>query len=282
MADSITVEDVKAMKVADLRTALKARDLSTNGLKAELAQRLTDAVTGSASTAAAGDDPSGQTSGEATEVANDAVNSTEDLPSELPATAPANGTDSVADAEGKEDTLESIAAPVETSGTASEVVKPTDVNTVDPVPGVVQETKAPEQTMPLADEGEAGTKRKRDDDSSAMPVLPVNDASANVVEPVAVQEEKAAEPNDSVPAAPADEEQPEYKKPKLDAEASETGTDAAGAAGSNGAAADDIPVPSAGGTEAHPAGGDVLQLVDTTDAGSAAPAANNQSTSVNP
>ena len=105
-------------------------------------------------------------------MANDAVNSTEDLPSELPATAPANGTDSVADAEGKEDTLETIAAPVETSGTASEVVKPTDVNTVDPVPGVVQETKAPEQTMPLADEGEAGTKRKRDDDSSAMPVLP--------------------------------------------------------------------------------------------------------------
>lgn len=115
-----------------------------------------------------------------------------------------------------------------------------------------------------------------------MPTVAVNDASANVVEPVAVQEEKAAEPNDSVPAAPADVEQPEYKKPKLDAEASETGTDAAGAAGSNGAAADDIPVPSAGGTEAHPAGGDVLQLVDTTDADSAAPAADNQSTSVNP
>ena len=99
---------------------------------------------------------------------------------------------------------------------------------------------------------------------------------------MAVQEEKAAEPNDSVPAAPADVEQPEYKKPKLDAEGAENGTDAAGAAGSNGAAADDIPVPPAGGTEAASAAGDVLQLVDTADAGSVAPAADDQSTSVNP
>jgi len=157
----------------------------------------------------------------------------------MPAVPPANE-DSVADLEGKEPTLseEKATNGVAVSGEPSEVVKP-DVNSVDPTPGFVQETKAPEDTAGLA--GETGEKRKREEETSAdIAVQPLNEAP---VEPVAAQEEKSEQPNDPVPAAPADVDQPEPKRAKLDNDSSVLPLNDAeangGAAPTN---ADDIPV----------------------------------------
>lgn len=82
----------------------------------------------------------------------------------MPAVPPANE-DSAADFEGKEPTLSEDKASngIATSGEPSEVVRP-EVTSVDPIPGVVSETKAPEDTTSLA--GETGEKRKRDDEPS--------------------------------------------------------------------------------------------------------------------
>jgi hypothetical protein len=189
----------------------------------------------------------------------------------MPAVPPANE-DSVADLEGKEPTLseEKATNGVAVSGEPSEVVKP-DVNSVDPTPGFVQETKAPEDTAGLA--GETGEKRKREEETSAdiavqprqlkryiysgilltSPAPAVNEAP---VEPVAAQEEKSEQPNDPVPAAPADVDQPEPKRAKLDNDSSVLPLNDAeangGAAPTN---ADDIPV--------LPASNDVAKSVPT-------------------
>lgn len=179
MASTLSAEEVNKMKVTELRVRLSwflsplsklfdvdynlrqaelsSRELSTSGLKKQLVERLLEAIQGSDST--------GQVAGDAPEIADGAEKETENLPSEMPAVPPATE-DSVADHEGKETTLseEKAADNVAVSSEPSEVVRP-DVNSVDPTPGVVQETKAPEDTLSLA--GETGEKRKREDDTVA-------------------------------------------------------------------------------------------------------------------
>lgn len=151
------------------RTELASRNLSTKGLKKELADRLIEAISGNAETASTAD-PAAQSSGDAPSTADEALKQTDNLPSELPAVPPATEDPTDADTLGKDATLTEEAAsvpPVEVSAEPSEVVKPA-VDSVDKTPGVVSDSReihAPaDQEDKQAYVNGSGEKRKREDE----------------------------------------------------------------------------------------------------------------------